>query len=104
MTLFDFDTGIFELTFTPNPTLGSTELFLPAGRHYPTGLNIELGPNLTLTLAPNATQPDILHAATPVDRQQASLIRWDQDNQHLIIEKWLTNAPLTLKFLPRHPN
>jgi len=88
----DFATRRFEMTLTPDVTLGSTEIFLPADRHYPRGCLVEVGPGLALALDPNSHQLQTVNAVTTGDRNQAELIRWDNASQRLFIDEWAVKA------------
>ncbi len=94
----DFATRTFEMTLKTDPTLGATEIFMPAERHYPKGFQVEVGPGLTLAQAGKAATLRTVRAVDATDREQAGLIRWDDATQHLIIDKWAGAARrLTVK-------
>ena len=101
---YDFTERRFEMIVETNPGLGSTEIFVPAERHYPQGFRAAIGPDLTLVHTPHALKLATERAAGPTHREQARLVSWDDDSQRLSIQKWLGNAqPLTLTILPREP-
>jgi endoglycosylceramidase len=97
----DFVSLRFEMTLQTDPALGATEIFVSADRHYPRGFRVEVGSGLTLAQDAKATALHTVHAVNSTDREQAKQIRWDDDRQRLIIEKWVGNAQkLTVRVLP----
>ena len=98
---YEFTAHRFEMTLTPDATLGSTEIFLPRDRHYSKGFRVEVGPDLTLALDPDSAQLRILKTVTTADRNQAELIRWDNNAQRLFFDQWVTEVPtLKVRILP----
>ena len=103
---FSFATRSLEVSLQPDALRGSTEIFVPAERFYPEGFRVEVGAGLTLVLKPGAAELDLLNFADETNRQQANLVQWNADSQHLIIKKWIVKSPsLNLKIspLPGHP-
>jgi endoglycosylceramidase len=97
----DFATLAFEMTLATDPTSGATEIFVPAERHYPWGFRLQVGPGLTLAHDAGARTLRTLRTADSADHEQGGQIRWDDDTQHLIIEKWVgTVQKLTVKIAP----
>ena len=100
----DFATLTFEMTLTTNPALGTTEIFVPADRHFSHGFRVQLSPGPTLVHDPKTKTLHPLLAANPADAEQARQIRLDDNAQRLIIEKWVGPAQkLTVKLLPETP-
>ena len=100
----DFATLGFAMTLTPNPALGATEIFVPADRLYPHGFRVEVGPGLTLAHDPGAAILRTVRTTETADREQAKRVGWDNDTQHLLIEKGVRNARgLTVRILPEVP-
>jgi len=97
----DFATMRFEMALRPDPTLGATDLFVPADRHYPTGFQLEIGTGLTMALDPGATTLRTVRVNTPADRIQADQVRWDGQRQQLTLEQWKGNPTrVSLKVYP----
>jgi hypothetical protein len=97
----DFASLNFETTLKTDPALGVTEIFVPADRLYPRGFRVEVGPGLTLAHDPGTTLLRTVRAAGAANSEQAKQVRWDNDTQHLLIEKWVGNAQrLTVKVMP----
>jgi hypothetical protein len=98
---FNFETRTLEMILQPDATLGGTEIFVSADRYYPAGFRVEIGEGLVMALKPADGQLSIVSSAGDRALNQARRIRWDQEKQHLIIEKWEDAPPrLTLKILP----
>lgn len=98
---FDFATHTLTIRLQPNAKLGGSGIFVPLERHYPDGLHIEIGSGLTLALRSGIKRLVEVKAADQTNREQARAIRWDDDFQHLIIEKWiLTDPVVTVKIMP----
>jgi hypothetical protein len=98
---FDFVTRILEVSLRPDAKLGSTEIFVSADRFYPEGFRVEVGSGLVLVLKPGEAQLSTLNSADATNREQASLVHWDADSQHLVIKKWGVAPPsLTVKIAP----
>ncbi len=85
----DFDTRRFEMILRTDPTLGATELYIPAARRYPEGFAVLLGSDLELAIEAGARIPRTVRAATDLDRSQADQVRWDDSAQHIIIKRWI---------------
>lgn len=97
----DFATLTFEMTLKTDPALGATEIFVPEDRHYRCGFRVEVRPGLKLAHDPGVAALRTMHAADPADREQAGRIRWDDETQPLIIEKWVGDTlNLTVKVMP----
>jgi hypothetical protein len=97
----DFAALEFQMTLKADPALGATEMFVPAERHYPQGFRVAIGGGLTL--AQDGKEPTLrtVRAVEATDREQAKLIRWDDDTQRLIIDRWVGPARrLTVKISP----
>jgi hypothetical protein len=102
---YDFTTRTLEVSLNPDAALGSTELFLSADRFYPDGFRVEVGAGLTLALKRGAAQLSTLQSADATNREQANLVHWDADSQHLVIKKWIGAAPrLTVTIAPLPPS
>jgi hypothetical protein len=98
---FDFVTRILEVSLRPDAKLGSTEIFVSADRFYPEGFRVEMGSGLVLVLKPSEAQLSTLNSADATHREQASLVHWDADSQHLVIKKWGVAPPsLTVRIAP----
>ena len=55
-------------------------------------------------MKPGAAQLSTLKSADETNREQAGLIHWDADSQHLVIKKWIIAAPrLTVTIAPLPP-
>ena len=103
---FDFATRTLEVSLQPDAQRGSTEIFVPAERFYPEGFRVEVGSGLTLALKPGAAELSLLNSADETNREQATLVQWDTDSQHLVIKKWIVKSlSLTVKIspLPKRP-
>ncbi len=98
---YDFATHILEMTLKPDSNLGSTEIFVPLDRFYPDGFRIEVGSGLILALKPGDAQLRALKSADETSREQARLVNWDPDSEHIVIRKWILSTPaLTVKIAP----
>jgi hypothetical protein len=98
---FNFVTRILEVSLRPDAKLGSTEIFVSADRFYPDGFRVEVGLGLVLVLKPGEAQLSTLNSADATHREQASLVHWDADSQHLVIKKWGVAPPsLTVRIAP----
>ncbi len=98
---FDFVTRILEVSLRPDAKLGSTEIFVSADRFYPEGFRVEVGAGLALALKPGEAQLSLLNSDGGTNREQTSIIHWDADSQHLVIEKWVISSPsLTVTIAP----
>lgn len=98
---YDFVTRTLKVKVQPEPELGSTEIFVPAERFYPTGFRLDVGPDLTLALKPGEAQLQILGTASMTSHEQARLVDWNADSQHIVIKGWtVEGAELTLKITP----
>jgi len=84
----DFNTLTFRMSLQTDPELGGSELFVPAERHYASGFRVEFGAGLTLALHPGDLAFRLVQTKDTVDREQAALIRWDEDQQRLIVTRW----------------
>jgi len=97
----DFATRTFEMTLKTDPALGATEIFVPAERHYPKGFRVEIGDGLTLEHSGKRGSLRTARAVAADDREQARLIRWDDDRQRLTIDRWVGTAQsLAIKIKP----
>ena len=98
---YDPATRVLRVCMRPNPSLGATEIFVPADRCYSDGFRVDLGSTLAMTHNPDAPRLHILHTTGPEARTQANQIRWDAESDHLVIDKWVLPAPeLTLTIRP----
>jgi hypothetical protein len=98
---FDFATRILKISLRPDAKLGATELFVSADRFYPEGFRMEIGPSLIMALKPSDGKLHVISAATESDTHQAGLVRWDAENLHLTIEKWVQAPPhLEIRIVP----
>jgi hypothetical protein len=98
---FNFETRTLEISLQPNAKLGGTEIFVSADRYYPAGFRVEIGEGLVMALKSADGQLGIVSSAGDRDLIQARRIRWGQEKQRLIIEKWEETPPqLSLKILP----
>ena len=101
---YDFTTRTLEVSLSPDAALGSTEFFVSADRFYPDGFRVDVGSGLALAWIPGAAQLHTVKSAGGTDREQAGLIHWDADSQHLVIKKWIVAAPrLTVTIAPLPP-
>lgn len=97
----DFSTLTFKMTLRTDPALGRSEIFVPAERHYPGGFRVEFGAGLTLDRHPGGTTLRVTQARDAADKEQAKSIRWDEDQQRLIVARWAGQArPLTITIQP----
>jgi len=103
---FDFATRTLEVSLKPDTKPGSTEIFVSADRYYPGGFRVEVGAGLALALKPGAAELSLLNSADETNREQATLVHWDTDSQHLVIKKWIVKSPsltVTISPLPKRP-
>lgn len=91
----DFENRRFEAILNTDSSLGETEIFIPAERHYPSGFVVELGSSLSLTLHQDSLHLEVLSATNAMDREQARHLSWDKSRQRLVIGKWI-GEPRTL--------
>ena len=102
---YDFTTRTLEVSLSPDGRLGSTEIFVSADRFYPEGFRVEVGSGLVLTWTPGDAQLRTVKSADETNREQARLLHWDADSQHLVIKKWIGAAPrLTVTIAPLQPS
>jgi len=98
---YDFAARTLEVSLKPDAELGGTVLFVPMDRFYPDGFRVEVGLSLVLALKPGDAQLRTLEFADDTSREQARLVHWDADSQHIVIKKWIVAAPaLTVKIAP----
>jgi hypothetical protein len=98
---YDFATRTLEVSLKPDAELGSTEIFVPMDRFYPDGFRVEVGVGLVLALKPGDTQLRTVKVADETSREQARVVHWDADSQHIVVKKWIVAAPgLTVKIAP----
>jgi endoglycosylceramidase len=98
---YDFAARTLEVRLQPDAKLGGTEIFVPADRFYPAGFRVEVGSGLVLALQPGDAQLRTVQFADEPSREQARLVQWDADSQHIIIQKWNVAAPgVTVKIAP----
>ena len=90
----DFKVPSFEMIVKTDPSLGATEIYVPAERYFPEGFRIELGTDLVLALDPGASEYRTIHAVTSGAEEQAKLVRWDSKNQRVAIDKWTGDSKL----------
>ena len=103
---YDFTTRTLEVSLNPAAALGSTEFFVSADRFYPDGFRVEVGSGLVLAWTPGDAQLRTVKSAGWTDREQAGMIHWNADSQHLVIKKWIVAAPrltVTIAPLPQRP-
>jgi len=56
---------------------------------------------LVLALKPGDAQLRTVKFSDETSREQARLVHWDADSQHIVIKKWIVAAPgLTVKIAP----
>ena len=98
---YDFAARTLEVSLKPDAELGGTVIFVPADRFYPDGFRVEVGLGLVLALKPGDAQLRTVKCADETRREQARLVHWDADSQHIVIKKWIVAAPaLTVKIAP----
>lgn len=98
---YDFAARALEVSLKPDAGLGGTVIFVPADRFYPDGFRVEVGLGLVLALKPGDAQLRTVKFADETSREQARLVNWDADSQHIVIKKWIVAAPgLTVKIAP----
>ena len=88
----DFPALTFEMRLRTDPEVGSSKIFVPAERHYANGFRVEFGAGLTLDHHPGDMAFRLVQAKDAVDKEQAKLIRWDENQQRLIVERWTGKA------------
>ncbi len=93
---FDFATRTFEMTFIPGK--GSSEIFVPADRHFPDGFRIVCG-GLTLAFAPKS--PTGFEVVTDSATIPASAFHWDAERNRVLVDSWgSASGEKTFKILP----
>jgi len=98
---YDFAARTLEVSLKPDADLGGTVIFVPAERFYPDGFRVEVGWGLVLALKPGDAQWRTVKFADETSREQARLVHWDADSQHIVIKKWVVAAPgLMVKISP----
>ncbi len=98
---YDFTARTLKVSLKPDAALGSTVLFVPAKRFYPDGFRLELDGDLVLAWEPGEAQLRTVQAANDNSREQARLVHWDAESQHLVIQQWTVTAPeLTVTIRP----
>lgn len=101
----DFATLAFEMTLRTDPALGATIIFVSEERHYPRGFRVDLSQNLTLTHGPGSRTLNTVRARDTDSRIQAEQVHWDEDRQHLVIEKWISpGRRMKVRILPERRN
>ncbi len=90
---YDFASRVLEVNLRPDSGLRDTLLFVPAERFYSSGFRLKVGSGLELVLNPGDAQFRIVKAADETNRNQASLVHWDAELEHIVIEKWVVNTP-----------
>jgi hypothetical protein len=97
----DFATRTFEMTLKTDPSLGATEIFVPAERHYSEGFRLEIGAGLTQEQDGRTKSLRTIRAVAGNDREQARLIHWDDNRQRLTIDRWVGTArSLAVRVVP----
>ncbi|MFC7335644.1 glycoside hydrolase family 5 protein [Haloferula chungangensis] len=98
----DFETRQFATEIRTNPSLGSSEFFIPADRHYKNGFTIQFGDDLKLEFDPSSSDPRQVHAKGPAERAQAQLVRWHRATQKVVVKRWIgESTKLLVKVVPR---
>jgi hypothetical protein len=98
---YDFAARTLEVSLKPDAELGDTVIFVPADRFYRDGFCVEVGLGLVLALKPGDAQLRTVKFADETSREQARLVHWDADSQHIVIKKWVVAAPgMTVKIAP----
>lgn len=95
---FDFTAKVFRLNYSPVPEQGTTEIYIPARRHFNQGFTVRIGPNLTLKSDPQQSRGlKILNNPKGVD---SGRFAWDSDSQILSIREWSKGPEIQLVVEP----
>jgi endoglycosylceramidase len=98
---FHFAKRTLSMTLKPDAALGATEVFVSADRFYPNGFQVEIGQGLVMALKPDRRTLHLRASAGERDLRQADWLRWDEEKQRLVIEKWVEPpSRLALKISP----
>lgn len=74
------------------PALGATEIFVPAERHYPKGFEMSVDDGVRVAVWGKDRVLRVLRAKDAAAEEQAKAIRWDEERQRVIVERWVGEA------------
>ncbi|MFY0606439.1 MAG: hypothetical protein JXR10_06985 [Cyclobacteriaceae bacterium] len=93
---YDFATRVLSINIVSNNSLGSSQIFIGANRHYPDGFTIYCGEEMILTQNPLNNK-----GLEAVQNSSISDFIWDETKQQLVILKWPHDrAQFLLKVVP----
>lgn len=90
---FDIDKKSFSLVYRADSSLGTTEVFIPVGRHYKDGFTVKHSGGITLNYDPVSHSLKVASNGGNIDAERIS---WDETNQVLRIQEWVKGSDVTI--------
>jgi hypothetical protein len=97
--MFNFATRTLDINLKTNNSLGTSQIFIGANRHYPDGFSIHCGDDIVLIY--NPLKNIGLELVKGADKTSISDFIWNENYQQLTILKWpKDNSDLNIKISP----